>query len=745
MHLSASLGSHNNLGNQPRHARSMTVRALLLVAGLSSPAFGQFRDWQTGNGVWSNNFAWSPLGVPLAGDIARVGIHAGASNSTVTLDMSDTVGGLQVTDGMTLDLGGSQLVVNGSTLISGANAPGKAYYQSTIRVEPGLAASEFHAQNVSLENSGLLMVTNGAVARIDGEATVEVDGRMGGHGTYNFTSDGVRALNNNGRMSVVNGSLTLNQQGDARLDLDGTGGGGWLMVNWLADYAFTVNGTSLTDAFSGEIHLAAGCSINMNLDDPWEADASSVITAYGYNNTFSEGMRLEGAPVTLAGDVSLTGNSALFRILADADVESTAVFQLSEGCHLRFEGDTDIDGGSFTTASGDMADGGVTFAGPTTWGGTITIDGAARQNANASVLFATTINAVEFDMDGGGGVSPSTWNINQSLVINAGRIDQEDGNNDNGRFDGTMNISGGLLAALIVNIPEPGWYWNMAGTMNLTGDAILFMTRLGGTRVSVTGDLNIVSGKVRVAADMTLNVSADVSIPANAILRLDGATSVLAADFIGSGTLQIGQSGEMMFANNVDTDLVGLVNEGSFDLSNQHTMAMVDRFQQTANGELHIDIGGYAPGFEHDMLVVTGGTAQLGGSLVVEMPDMGGDQFYPQVGDEFVIITADDGVLGAFNADPVTIIDDITFQWTVDYHPFNATLRLVSVAPQCPGDANGDGLVNGLDLSVLLSQFGASVENWSGADLNGDATVNGLDLSVLLANFGDVCVLISSN
>lgn len=745
MKVSASVEIDNNLGNNPRHARSMTVRALLLVAGLTSPAFGQFRDWQTGSGVWSNNFAWSPLGVPLAGDIARIGIHAGASNSTLTLDMSDTVAGLQVTDGMTLDLGGSQLVVNGATLVSGFNAPGKSYYPSTIRVEPGLAAAEFHAQNVSLDNSGLLLVTDGAVARIDGEATVATDGRMGGHGAFNFTSDGVRALNNNGRMSVSNGSLTLNQQGDARLDLDGTSGNGWIMANWLAEYAFTVNGTSLTDAFSGEIHLASGCSLAMNLDDPWEADANSIITAYGYNNPYPQGMRLDGAPVTLAGEVRLTGDDALFRVLADADIESTATFEINQGCHLRFEGDTDIDGGSFATASSDMADGGVTFAGPTSWGGTVTIDGAARQNANASVVFATTINADEFDMDGGGGVSPSTWNINQSLVINAERIDQEDGNNDNGRFDGTLNIAGGLLASLTVNIPEPGWYWHMAGTMNLTGDLVLFMTRLNGTRVSVTGDLNVTSGKVHVNSDMTLNSSADISIPANGILRLNGATAVLPANFNGTGILQNGQDGEMSFANNVDTNSVGVVNRGQLTISNQHTFAMVDRFQQTADGELRLTVGGYAPGVEHDMLVVTGGTAQLGGELVITMPDLGGDQFYPQVGDEFVIITADDGVLGIFADEPVTIIDDLTFQWTVDYHPFSATLRLVSVAPQCPGDANGDGLVNGLDLSVLLSQFGASVENWSGADLNGDATVNGLDLSVLLANFGDACVLISSD
>ncbi|MSR69546.1 MAG: hypothetical protein EXS17_04290 [Phycisphaerales bacterium] len=49
-----------------------------------------------------------------------------------------------------------------------------------------------------------------------------------------------------------------------------------------------------------------------------------------------------------------------------------------------------------------------------------------------------------------------------------------------------------------------------------------------------------------------------------------------------------------------------------------------------------------------------------------------------------------------------------------------------------PADFNGDGLVNGVDLSILLG-------NWAGSgqgDANGDGVVNGTDLSVLLASWG---------
>lgn len=57
----------------------------------------------------------------------------------------------------------------------------------------------------------------------------------------------------------------------------------------------------------------------------------------------------------------------------------------------------------------------------------------------------------------------------------------------------------------------------------------------------------------------------------------------------------------------------------------------------------------------------------------------------------------------------------------------------------CSGDTNGDRLVNGADISVLLSTFGSAVVPGSGADFNSDGLVNGSDLSVLLASFGTSC------
>jgi hypothetical protein len=54
-------------------------------------------------------------------------------------------------------------------------------------------------------------------------------------------------------------------------------------------------------------------------------------------------------------------------------------------------------------------------------------------------------------------------------------------------------------------------------------------------------------------------------------------------------------------------------------------------------------------------------------------------------------------------------------------------------APACQGDVNGDGVVSGADLGVVLGVFGT---NDPAADLNDDGIVSGADLGIVLGNWG---------
>lgn len=55
----------------------------------------------------------------------------------------------------------------------------------------------------------------------------------------------------------------------------------------------------------------------------------------------------------------------------------------------------------------------------------------------------------------------------------------------------------------------------------------------------------------------------------------------------------------------------------------------------------------------------------------------------------------------------------------------------VGSAPR-PGDINGDGIVNAIDLASLLAQWGGP----GSADINSSGVVDGLDLAILLSNWG---------
>jgi hypothetical protein len=56
-----------------------------------------------------------------------------------------------------------------------------------------------------------------------------------------------------------------------------------------------------------------------------------------------------------------------------------------------------------------------------------------------------------------------------------------------------------------------------------------------------------------------------------------------------------------------------------------------------------------------------------------------------------------------------------------------------------PGDLDGDGVVNAIDLQIVVSSFGRAVADPGcdpRADANGDTVVNALDLQIVVADFG---------
>jgi len=98
------------------------------------------------------------------------------------------------------------------------------------------------------------------------------------------------------------------------------------------------------------------------------------------------------------------------------------------------------------------------------------------------------------------------------------------------------------------------------------------------------------------------------------------------------------------------------------------------------------------------------------------------------------------GTLTGFDPEAF-IVDASSFvnahEGTFSVEQIGQTLRVAyqpGEAPKspCVGDLNGDGVVDGADLGVLLSAWGGA----GGADLNGDGVIDGADLGILLSAWG---------
>lgn len=80
------------------------------------------------------------------------------------------------------------------------------------------------------------------------------------------------------------------------------------------------------------------------------------------------------------------------------------------------------------------------------------------------------------------------------------------------------------------------------------------------------------------------------------------------------------------------------------------------------------------------------------------------------------------------------------FVVTVDGQGIGPNLVTITEAIACPGDANGDGAVNFVDLNIVLTEYGMSGPPGSlPGDLSGDGAVDFNDLNIVLTRFGSAC------
>lgn len=675
---------------------------LLAAAGLSSPASANEWWWNAGSGGWNNPANWLPnsvpnMSAPFTRDI-RIGNLAVAHNATVLLDFpighgAMSYGDMTLSNGVTLDTNGREMQsLAGTTTLTGVN--------TRIIARPNIVMNPFDVNVYEFELGAGTHLTLADDASVRA-GFIDSSGVISGRGTlYMGGNDAGISLQNNG--SIVggpNGGLIFQSGSVRRLDLDGVVAesmefGTLQLASPFSELTFL--GDRLTDAFSSTVTMGSGSLLNMLMADGWTADDQSTLNVS--SSIAGAAAQIDGGHFTFGGDLNIGGSQGHLRLLADSTFTSTAdvflgtndrlefdgsatvqggLYNVSTGGRIDFDGTTQIGGGTFNLVGSTPAQGAVNFNGSTTWSGTTTINGFARQVGDATVSTPTTINATVLDMDG---TTNTTWTINHSLTVNTQAIEQ-----GSQQFDGTLNMNAGAVGRLTVNLADPGASWTMDGTMNLAGLGVLTTTRVAGSRMIVTGDLNMGTGIAQITADTALQ-GADLNINAGGTLRMRGTTTVDShTQFSGTGVLHNGIGGTMVLDSGTAMAGVGLLNSGVLSVGGDGPgSAGMDRVTFAADSVWEVGIGGYAA-VQVDRLNVTGASgASLGGVLSVSLLDLG-IGFAPQIGDEFLIITSlQGGNTGMFINDPVTLAGGLTYEWSVITSPHRVYLRLDNVVP-APG------------------------------------------------------------
>ena len=562
-----------------RNRPAIVATFLLLLTAPTTALADKSWDWPVG-GIWSNPAHWSPNAAPAIGDIARLGDLPGITDRLVFLDQDVLISGLEITSGMKLNTEGNRMTVLGDAVVSGNAGVVAPHHLSTLRIQDGPNLTDFRADNLSAHSDGRVWLDGGGLW-IDERLVIGVgESSFGGHGEVLLTGAGT-VLRNSGPIVAVDGDLIFNATGGGILDLDGFSGTGRLVASKGRSLVFDGGHLHAADDFSGQIVIRENATLDMNLDLPWVADASSEISFTTFNPSPGEIMRLTGADMTVKGLMQVD-EQGYAKIQADTTIDAIATVDVGLAATLWFDYATIVNGGDFSvgqdakllfglthylhggtfnTPSDNPNDGVVDFFGATVWDGEVTINGVARVMFDGIVDGHTVINANRLDMDGDYAANGynSEWEINASLVVNAEKIDTGNGN----VFNGQMDIDGGFAGRVTINLTDPSDYWTMAGEMNLLGHDQFFRHRVAGARMDVTGQLNV-EQHVVVTSDLNFRDGPEATLATvDDRLRLAGKTYVESGTlFLGEGELQNLTGAYLTLADGVSTDDVGLVNYG---------------------------------------------------------------------------------------------------------------------------------------------------------------------------------------
>jgi autotransporter-associated beta strand protein len=696
-------------------------------------------------------------GGPAGGnvDMGTGTLTTGGNNaSTAYAGVISGSGGVVKTGTGTWTLSGSNTYTGGTTVAAGTLEGDTQSLQGNI-VDNGTvafnqASDGTYAGNLSgtgaltkLGTAALLLTANNTYS---GATAINAGTLRLGNTT------GIGALSAVTVANVAGAMFDLNDLDATIGSLAGGGPTGGNVV--LGSATLTTGGDNSSTTFAGAITGAGGLT----------KTGAGVLRLAG-NNTYAGLTDVQQGTLELAAATGVPDNTAV-HIAGGATVD-LAGFDKSLSS-LTGEGLVALGAAELTLGANDASS---TFGGDIAGSGsvvktgadTVTLDGVNSYSGGTTVLAGTLRGPA-------GGLQGDI--VNQSVVEFAQAVDGTYNGTLSGpgelvktgpgrttiaapaMYTGTTTVAAGTLALPnTLNSPGGAITLEAAGTLeasgvfqrSITGDGAL--AAIGNL---LAGDLTSASGfdaMVHVGSHSVVLADADVvdlrggTIAGGSLTTLGGLD--LTGTFAGYGTVNGPLVNNGVVAGPVAPAALSLTGPvsgpGSFtghvrildSYAPGNSPAAVSWEDATFGNEavLTIDVNGLAAGTEYDQLNVSG-SATLAGVLDIVIDPL----FAPQPGDSFTILTYGSRS-GEFNAvSGVGLISGNAFLLPV--YDTNE-LRLVALTP---GDANGDGHVDGLDYLIWAGNYGDDPADDppgspANGDFNDDNVVNGPDYVLWASNY----------
>ena len=382
--------------------------------------------------------------------------------------------------------------------------------------------------------------------------------------------------------------------------------------------------------------------------------------------------------ISAANSKNLSVNSAAFQIEGGGDV----VNQL--GGYVGFEAGSN--GSATVTGAGSTWANDFLYVG---YNGTGTLDVSSGGSVTSS------LGSVGYRSTGSIAISGSNsqWEVTELLLV---------GEHGNGEL--TVQ-SGGNLSSKDLYL---GSFSDSEGTVTVTGSGALLQNSgslyVGGTNNGPggAGTLNIADNAL-VTVDDTLYTWADGAV------NLSGGKLKTSALDIAAGAFQM--TGGQLAADVVTGSLTndgGSLAPGDTTLAGLTTIA--GDYTQLADATLEIELGGQLAELQYDQLVISG-SANLAGTLTVDLLDLGAGIFAPTLGQTFDVLEVGASLSGVFTDLSLPTLG-AGLGWEVNYLADRVQLAVVA-AVGTPGDFNGDGIVDGRDfLAWQRNPNSGSLADW---------------------------------